>query len=724
VNSLRGKAGILVVLAVLGFLVPYVTGQYWVGIATEAVIFAIAALGLNVLIGHAGLVSVGHAAIFAVSAYTAALTQTRYGFGFMASGLVAILVTMAVTAVFAIAAVRTTGMYFLMITLAVGMLIWGLAHRWSALTGGENGAISGLRPAGFTRYYEYYWLALAVFVVVAALLWLFLRSRAGLRIRGTRDSAARMESLGYSPSGQRFVAFLASGTVTAIAGVLYAGYYPVISPSTAYLSASILLMLMVLVGGSGMFLGPVLGAVLLTFLRAAVSAETPRWPTVMGIVMIVVVLFAREGITGAARQWFRSRRARRVAAAVAVAGAVASACAPAIANDEAAQRNTGPIKVGYVDSLSGALAGAGLDMLQGTQLWLAEHDNKMAGREVELLVEDDHGSTETGVQVTKRLVEQQQADLVIGPLAGNVGVALGRYVTTTEVPLVYPIPTSDVFVHNEYPNVFPVTGTAPQFNAPLGPWALDQGHREVATICSDYAFGQQVCGGFVSEFTKEGGTLDTQLWPPLGSSDFAPFISQLRRSDADAVFVGLIGADSVKFLKAWRDFGMTDRMALLGADPSFDQAVLRGVGDAANGLVSIGHYAEGRQSPPSKQFADAFRARYGKIPSYYAASGYLAADWTARTLAARDGRVGDATDFVREMGTISYDDSVFGPISVDERGQPVYTVYLREVAPGPGGKPWNTVIEEFPDVGATGGLSYEEYLARPVFSREFQGVTE
>ncbi|MFG1815440.1 ABC transporter substrate-binding protein [Kribbella sp. NPDC049174] len=722
-NLISKNAAVLGALAVVGLLVPYVTGQYWVGIATEAIIFAIVALGLNVLIGHAGLVSVGHAGLFAVSAYTAALTQTRYDLGFLTSAIVAIAVTIAVTAIFAIAAVRTTAMYFLMITLATGMLIWGLAHRYSALTGGENGALSGIRPGGFTQYYQYYWLVLAVFVVVAAALWLFLRSGAGIRIRGTRDSAVRMTSIGYSPSGQRFVAFLVSGAVTAIAGVLYAGYYPVVSPSTAHLSTSILFMLMVIVGGSGMFLGPALGAILLTVLRAAVSAETPRWPTVMGIVLIVVVLFARNGITGTVAQWLKSRRAKKLAATVAVAGAL-TACAPALATDADAERTTGPITVGYVDSLSGALAGAGLDMLQGTQLWLAEHDNKMAGREVDLLVEDDQGSTETGVQVTKRLVEQRQADLVIGPLAGNVGVALGRYVTTTDVPLVYPIPTSDVFVHDSYPNVFPVTGTAPQFNVPLGEWAAKEGHDRVVTICSDYTFGQEVCGGFASGLTASGGSLAGQLWPPLGSSDFAPFISQLRQSDADAVFVGLIGADSVKFLKAWRDFGMDGRMTLLGSDPSFDQAVLRGVGKAAMGLVSIGHYAEGRDSPASSTFAAAFQKKYGKLPSYYAASGYLAADWTARALEANGGKVGDATDFVRTLRTISYDDSVFGPISVDDRGQPIYTVYLRKVKPGPGGLPWNTVTEEFPDVGATGGLSYEEYLDRPVFSREYQGATK
>jgi branched-chain amino acid transport system substrate-binding protein len=397
-------------------------------------------------------------------------------------------------------------------------------------------------------------------------------------------------------------------------------------------------------------------------------------------------------------------------------------CAPPAAVDSDVHRSTGPLTVGFVDSLSGPLAGAGQDLLEGTQLWLEEHGGQMAGRPVELLVEDDHGSTETGVQVTKRLVEADGADLVIGPLAGNVGVALGRYVTTTEVPLVYPIPTSDVFVHENYPTVFQLTGTAPQFNAPLGDWAVQNGHRRVVTICSDYAFGQQVCGGFAGRHVAAGGELVEQLWPPLGSSDLAPFISQLQRTPADAVFVGLIGADSVKFLRAWKSFGMEGRMTLLGSDPGFDQAVLRGVGADAAGLVSVGHFAEGRESPDTRRFSEAFQQRFQKIPSYYAASGYLAADWTARALQANGGKVGEAADFVQVMRSITYQDSVFGPITVDERGQPVYDVYLREVTAGPGGKPWNTVIDTFPDISATGGLTYDEYLSRPVFSRAFQGL--
>jgi branched-chain amino acid transport system permease protein len=307
-TSSKSRTLLIVVAVAFGVLLPYLTGQFWVGIATEAVIFAIAALGLNVLIGQGGLVSVGHAGLFAAGAYTTALTQTLYGLGFLTSALVAIVVTLVLTAAFAIAAVRTTGMYFLMITLAEGMLVWGLAHRWSAVTGGENGAISGVRPDGLTKYYEYYWLALVVLVVVAALLWMFTRSRAGLRIRAARDSAVRMTSIGYSPAGQRFSAFMVSGSAMAVAGVLYAGYYPVVSPSTAFLSTSILFMLMVLTGGSSVFIGPVVGAVLLTVMRAAVSAETPRWPTVMGIVLIVVVLFANEGITGSLRGWLRRRR--------------------------------------------------------------------------------------------------------------------------------------------------------------------------------------------------------------------------------------------------------------------------------------------------------------------------------------------------------------------------------------------------------------------------------
>jgi branched-chain amino acid transport system permease protein len=307
-NERKTRLAALVVLVGAAALVPYAVGEYWVGIATEAAIFAIVALGLNVLIGLGRLVSVGHAGLFATSAYAASLTQQHFDLDFVGSGIAAIAVTIAVTAVFAVLAVRTTGMYFLMITLAAGMLVWGLAHRWSALSGGDNGAVSGIRPLGFTQYFAYYWLVLAVLVVVAYGLWRFQGSRTGMRIRGTRDSAARMTSLGYSPAAQRFVAFLASGTVTAVAGVLYAGYYPVVSPSTAHLSMSILFMLMVIAGGSSVFLGPVVGAVVLTVLRAVVSAETPRWPTVMGLILVAVVLFAREGITGTVRDRLRARR--------------------------------------------------------------------------------------------------------------------------------------------------------------------------------------------------------------------------------------------------------------------------------------------------------------------------------------------------------------------------------------------------------------------------------
>jgi len=298
----------VVVLVVAAALLPYIVGEYWVGIGTEAAIFAIVAIGLNVLIGLGGLVSVGHAGLFAASAYATSLAQQRLDLDFVTSGLVAITVTLLITAVFAVAAVRTTGMYFLMITLAAGMLVWGLAHRWSSLTGGENGSVSGVRPGGLTRYYQYYWVVLAVLVVVALLLWAFQRSPAGMRVRATRDSAARMTSLGYSPAGQRFVAFLVSGAVTGVAGVLYAGYYPVVSPSTAHLSMSILFMLMVIAGGSAVFLGPAVGAVVLTVLRAAVSAETARWATVMGVILVAVVLFAPEGITGTVRDRLRPRR--------------------------------------------------------------------------------------------------------------------------------------------------------------------------------------------------------------------------------------------------------------------------------------------------------------------------------------------------------------------------------------------------------------------------------
>jgi branched-chain amino acid transport system permease protein len=212
------------VVAVAG-AVPYLVGPFYVGVGTEILIFAVWAMSLNVLAGQTGLVSLGHASLLGVAAYTIGIVQRELHWGFLSAAVVAVLVTMAVSAVFAVLAVRSTGVYFLMITLAQGRLVWGIAQRWVTFTGGDNRLRGFNRPDVVDAYWLYYWFALAVALACFYALWRFQQSTLGLRLRGTRDSFTRMASLGYWVMWQRFIAFNVAGFFAAIAGVLYAGHF-------------------------------------------------------------------------------------------------------------------------------------------------------------------------------------------------------------------------------------------------------------------------------------------------------------------------------------------------------------------------------------------------------------------------------------------------------------------------------------------------------------------
>lgn len=285
----------LLTIAVLS--IPYVTGQYYVGIATEILIFGLWAVSLNVLVGTAGLYSLGHAALLGVSAYTVIYAQTRLEFSFLAAALLAVVVTMALSACFSVMAMRATAVYFLMITLAQGMLIWGVAQSWVSVTDGDNGLRGGGPDGVLEEYYNYYWFTAAIVILCLVLLKLFLASPYGLRLRGVRDSSTRMASLGYNVLWQRIIAFNVAALPAAISGILYVGYFHFISPTSVMVTSSVEGLLMVILGGMGYFLGPLLGAFVVIGLRNELTAYTDRWPTVMGILLILSVLFARQGIS-------------------------------------------------------------------------------------------------------------------------------------------------------------------------------------------------------------------------------------------------------------------------------------------------------------------------------------------------------------------------------------------------------------------------------------------
>ncbi|MGA2993533.1 branched-chain amino acid ABC transporter permease [Bradyrhizobium sp.] len=302
VTGMTGRA-VVVVLAILAIAaaLPLVLSNYQVGLATEMLIFGMLAMSIDILAGFAGRTSLGHGAIFGVSGYVVVYVSAQLGLPPAVAFLLGMAAATAVAIVFALLAVRTSGVYFLLLTLALGMIVWGICLRWTQVTGGENGMRGDVRPAFLLMHRAFYWAVLAVTAPVSYAMWRFVRSPFGLTLLGIRDSESRMRSLGYNVPLHLFVGFAVSGFFAGIAGALYAMFNNFVSPSTVALAQSVEGVLMMIAGGVGTLFGGFVGAAAIIALENVVSAYTERWQTVLGLTFIVIMIFAPEGIIGTLR---------------------------------------------------------------------------------------------------------------------------------------------------------------------------------------------------------------------------------------------------------------------------------------------------------------------------------------------------------------------------------------------------------------------------------------
>jgi len=299
---------------------PYwIGGPYYVNIASQILIWAIFALGLNVLVGYGGLVSLGHAGLFGTASYAAAWLLAA-GAGQLAGALGALLLTLLMSALFAVLALRATGIGFLMITLALGQILWGIAYRWISLTGGDNGINVSARPMplglSLAAPGAFYIVTLLVFGVAVSAMARFIGSPFGASLRGTREQPRRMTALGYDVWLIRFLAFLFSGFWTGVAGLLFCYYNQFVSPHLLALSSSAEVLLMVISGGSGTLLGPIAGAALVVVMKNVASAYIERWNLVLGAIFVAIIVLMPEGLVpGSQRLWRWVWRSRSLVAA-------------------------------------------------------------------------------------------------------------------------------------------------------------------------------------------------------------------------------------------------------------------------------------------------------------------------------------------------------------------------------------------------------------------------
>jgi branched-chain amino acid transport system permease protein len=301
------------VLAVLVIIVP-TSGSFVILLATRALAFAILAMSVDLLLGYTGLASMGQAAYFGVGAYLTAILATKFQFGlgwdFWLVVVMGILLGAALAAVFGLFAIRANGVYFLMITLALGQCVWGLAYRWNSLTGGDNGINMTGRPKfglDLSNEVTFFYLVFGFFAVSLVLLYVLVRSPFGRSLAGIRERELRMQILGYNTWLHKYIAFIIAGGFGGLAGVLWALTNGHVSPETVVLTTSVDALLMVVLGGAGTLVGGAIGAFIVIALREYLSTLVPWWQYVLGAVYVLTILYLPSGLMGIPER-FRQRR--------------------------------------------------------------------------------------------------------------------------------------------------------------------------------------------------------------------------------------------------------------------------------------------------------------------------------------------------------------------------------------------------------------------------------
>lgn len=384
-----------------------------------------------------------------------------------------------------------------------------------------------------------------------------------------------------------------------------------------------------------------------------------------------------------------------------------------------------PIRIGLLAPLTGVAAAGGREMVDDFNWYWAQRNNEVAGRKVEVIVEDDGANPDTALQKARRLVEQAKVQMLFGNLLANTGLAVANYVKGTGTPYFIPIiAADDLTQRGRIKNVVRVAGySASQATRPLADWALKQGYRKIATISQDYAFGHEQCGGLAQVFTEGGGTITAQFWHPINTSDFSSYLGQLANASVDAIFTMQTGADGTRFLQQYSAFGLKGRSPLMGSMNATDQSVIRTMGPEVEGVVSAAHFAEGSDNPATQAFVRAHVAKFGTIPSLYGFSMYSGAMWVAQALETINGRADDPALLIDTVLKTELTGSPLGrPVKLDVYGNPIYDVQIRKVVKNSDGKYWNVPIATYPNVSQFWTYDPVEYMKQPPYSRTFQGV--
>ena len=381
------------------------------------------------------------------------------------------------------------------------------------------------------------------------------------------------------------------------------------------------------------------------------------------------------------------------------------------------------LRIGFLAPTTGIFAQIGKDMVDGFQMYLNAHNNKLGGMDVKFIVEDEQGKPDTAVTKAKKLVLQDKVHMYIGGLLASTGYALAPVSTAEKTLYISSVAAADDLTQRDlpkYPYFIRTSWSSSQPSHPFGQWACEQGYKKVAAVGADYAFGYEVVGGFQRAFEACGGQITQKIWVPLGTKDFGPYIPTLKQ-DADRIFSLQVGPAALQFPKQLRGAGYTK--PLIGGGVSYDEFVLPAMGDEVLGHISSLHYSAALDTPKNQAFVKEYRAKYGKVPSYYSENNYTTAQMIDEVIKKNSGKFPGAEEFIKQLAAMKFE-TIRGPVSFDDMRNPVQNIYIKKVEKKKmfgyeKDELWNTVIKTYPNVGQFAQFKKAEFLATPVYGRDY-----
>jgi branched-chain amino acid transport system substrate-binding protein len=403
----------------------------------------------------------------------------------------------------------------------------------------------------------------------------------------------------------------------------------------------------------------------------------------------------------------------RIARRNLIKGAAGAALAASLPLPAMAQRS--PVKIGLLTVKTGPLAQGGIQMEQGTDLYLKEAGYQMAGRKVDLVVADTGGNPAGAKTKAQELIERDNVDMIFGPLAAFELLAISDYVASKKVPILSLAAAEDMTQRKSNPYFVRASATAAQAMQPLGEYAAKVlNYKTAMTISEDFAFGYEQMGGFQRVFEGDGGRVVKKLWPPIVTPDYSPYLAQL--SGVDVVVQGFAGSNPLKFMKQYKAAGL--KMPVLGGETAGDDALLKSFGDEAIGLVTASPYTADYDSPSNKKFVAGMLREYHNLPGLYAAGLYMNGMVAAAALEKTGGETADREKLIAALRAVSLADSPRGAFHFDHFGNVVGNIFIRRCEKKDG-KLVNTTIKTYPNVSQFWTYDEKWFLAQPVYSRDY-----